>query len=337
MVIIINAVQNVAINETNYPTSFRLLMRIPSTSLWMKGYSMRFSPVLPILAAAAALSFGSAALADTAAAAAGAGSQKARSLVEEAARHEHAEGVPRDYARALELYCAAAKAGNAQAQYALGWMYANGRGVARDDGVAAHLFALAAEQGHVQAQTMHRMASSKPVVPTCLVPAPKVAVVQPAYAAPAPNYPRGHIYNVVGKVSPKYEVDPELVLAFISVESGFNARAVSPKNAQGLMQLIPETARRFRVKDAFNAEDNIKGGVAYLQWLLAFFKGDVPLVAAAYNAGERAVERHRGIPPYPETRDYVRRITSLYRKTTHPYQQDLVRASPLVSMSAGIK
>ena len=299
---------------------------------------MRFSPFVLLLAAAAALSAGSAALADTTAnASVGPGSQKVRALVEEAARHEHAEGVPRDYARALELYCAAAKAGSAQGQYALGWMYANGRGVARDDGVAAHLFALAAEQGHVQAQTMQRMASAKPAAPSCLAPAPKLAVVQPQVSAPAPNYPRGHIYNVVGKVSPKYEVDPELVLAFIAVESGFNARAVSPKNAQGLMQLIPETARRFRVKDAFNAEDNIKGGVAYLQWLLAFFKGDVPLVAAAYNAGERAVERHRGIPPYPETRDYVRRITSLYRKPTHPYQQDLVRASPMVSVAASIR
>jgi soluble lytic murein transglycosylase-like protein len=135
---------------------------------------------------------------------------------------------------------------------------------------------------------------------------------------------------MVGKLSPKYEVDPQLVLAFISVESGFNANAVSPKNAQGLMQLIPETARRFRVKDSFNAEDNIKGGVAYLQWLLAFFKGDVPLVAAAYNAGERAVEKYRGIPPYPETRDYVRRITALYRKTSHPYQQNLVPASTMI-------
>jgi soluble lytic murein transglycosylase-like protein len=261
------------------------------------------------------------------------GSGKAAALVTEAARYEHAEGVPRDYNRAIELYCAAAKAGNADGQYGLGWMYANGRGVTRDDAVAAHLFSLAARQGHVQAQNMQKLAAAvKPVTPPCLVPPPKV-VQAPDEAAPGrePNYPRGHIYNVVGKVSPKYEVDPQLVLAFISVESGFNANAVSPKNAQGLMQLIPETARRFRVKDAFNAEDNIKGGVAYLQWLLAFFKGDVPLVAAAYNAGERAVEKYRGIPPYPETRDYVRRITALYRKTTHPYRPNLVPASPMLS------
>ena len=261
-------------------------------------------------------------------------SRNAAALVTEAARYEHAEGVPRDYGRAIELYCAAARAGNADGQYGLGWMYANGRGVNCDDAMAAHLFSLAAQQGHLQAQNMQKLASAKPVVPPCLVPPPKV-VQAPAAADPAsgrePNYPRGHIYNVVGKVSPKYEVDPQLVLAFIAVESGFNANAVSPKNAQGLMQLIPDTARRFRVKDAFNAEDNIKGGVAYLQWLLAFFKGDVPLVAAAYNAGERAVEKYRGIPPYPETRDYVRRITALYRKTSHPYRENLVPAAAMLS------
>ncbi|SMP69434.1 transglycosylase SLT domain-containing protein [Noviherbaspirillum suwonense] len=261
--------------------------------------------------------------------------RNAAALVSEAARYEHAEGVPRDYGRAISLYCAAAKANHPDGQYGLGWMYANGRGVDRDDAIAAYLFNLAAQQGHLQAQNMQKLAATaKPVMPPCLVPPPKVVQAPAPAELPAgrePNYPRGHIYNMVGKVSPKYEVDPQLVLAFIAVESGFNANAVSPRNAQGLMQLIPETARRFRVKDAFNAEDNIKGGVAYLQWLLAFFKGDVPLVAAAYNAGERAVEKYRGIPPYPETRDYVRRITALYRKTSHPYRQNLVPASPMVS------
>jgi soluble lytic murein transglycosylase-like protein len=105
----------------------------------------------------------------------------------------------------------------------------------------------------------------------------------------------------------------------MEVESGFNQRALSPKNAQGLMQLIPETAQRFRVKNAFDPEQNIRGGLAYLQWLLALFQGDVRLVVAAYNAGERAVERYRGIPPYRETQSYVQKVTSLYRKTTHPF------------------
>ena len=294
---------------------------------------MRFPLFARFLCGIAVLVGSVAAQADSAGAAHGLGGRRPQALVEEAARYEHAEGVPRDYARAIELYCAAARAGNAEAQYGLGWMYANGRGVARDDGIAAHLFGLAAEQGHVQAGTMRKLASGKPVTPPCLAPQPAAVAAVPA--GPAPNYPRGHIYNTVGKVSFKYEIDPELVLAFIAVESGFNAKAVSPKNAQGLMQLIPETAQRFRVKDALNAEDNIKGGVAYLQWLLAFFKGNVPLVAAAYNAGERAVERYRGIPPYPETRDYVRRITALYRKTTHPYQEGLVQASPILAASGG--
>jgi len=299
---------------------------------------MRFSRLNFLATTASLLVASGAALADGDLPSRGAKDRNAQGLVAEAARYEHAEGVPRDYARAIELYCAAAKTGSADGQYRLGWMYANGRGVARDDGIAAHLFALAAQQGHVQAQTMQKLAAAaKPAVPPCLVPAPKTASMAPFELLPGqePNYPKGHIYNLVGKVSPKYEVDPKLVLAFIAVESGFNARAVSPKNAQGLMQLIPETARRFQVKNAFDTEDNIKGGVAYLQWLLAFFKGDVPLVAAAYNAGERAVEKYRGIPPYPETRDYVRRITALYRKTFHPYRQNLVQASPMVSAGGG--
>jgi soluble lytic murein transglycosylase-like protein len=302
----------------------------------MKGCTMRFLR-LDFLAATISLCFASgAALADGRQSERGANGENARALVAEAARYEHAEGVRRDYARAIELYCAAARAGSADGQYGLGWMYANGRGVARDDAIAGHLFALAAQQGHLQAQTMQKLAAAaRPVVPACLQPSKTVLHGAPGELLPGqePNYPKGHIYNVVGKVSPKYEVDPKLVLAFISVESGFNARAVSPKNAQGLMQLIPETARRFRVKNAFDTEDNIKGGVAYLQWLLAFFKGDVPLVAAAYNAGERTVEKYRGIPPYPETRDYVRRITALYRKTFHPYRQNLVQASPTVNAS----
>jgi soluble lytic murein transglycosylase-like protein len=258
-------------------------------------------------------------------------------MVKLAIRYEHAEGVPRDYSKAHELYCAAAKMGHANAQYALGWMYANGRGVARDDNLAAYLFGLAAEQGHEHARSMTRFAvgASAPALPSCLIPAPPVIeATNTVVEEPETVFPKGRIFNMVGKVSPLYEVDPRLVLAIISVESGFNERAVSPKNAQGLMQLIPDTARRFRVKNVFDAEENIKGGVAYLQWLLAFFKGDVPLVAAAYNAGERAVERYRGVPPYPETRDYVRKVTALYKKATHPYQSHVTQPSAVLMLTA---
>ena len=96
------------------------------------------------------------------------------------------------------------------------------------------------------------------------------------------------------------------------------------------MQLIPETAERFGVKKVFNPAENIRGGLAYLQWLLAFFEGDVPLVLAAYNAGERAVEKYRGIPPYAETRNYVKKITSVYRSANHSFDPGVVAASPVM-------
>lgn len=242
------------------------------------------------------------------------------------ARHEHAEGVPLNYARAIALYCTAAKTGYVNAQYALGWMYAHGRGIDRDDGIARHFFEMAARQGHEQAREMLRYipADAAFIMPACLQnPAPDPADL----AGPEPVYPRGQVYDLVHKLAPRYEIDPQLALAIIRVESAFNSRAVSPKNAQGLMQLIPETAKRFRVKDAFDPEENIKGGLSYLQWLLAFFQGNVSLVAAAYNAGERAVENHRGIPPYPETQNYVRKITLLYRKPTHPFKSNFLPTS----------
>ncbi|MEE9331879.1 MAG: lytic transglycosylase domain-containing protein, partial [Methylophilaceae bacterium] len=120
------------------------------------------------------------------------------------------------------------------------------------------------------------------------------------------------------------------------VESNFNPKATSPKNAQGLMQLIPATAKRFHVKNPYNPEDNIKGGLAYLQWLMAYFEGDVRLVAAAYNAGEGAVNKYKGIPPYRETRNYVRKIYKLYRKSYHPFREDLLigKRSEIIRVSS---
>src|SRR5678816_3742823 len=92
------------------------------------------------------------------------------------------------------------------------------------------------------------------------------------------------VARLVERWAPLYSIDPALVMALIRVESKFDASAVSPKNAQGLMQLIPGTASRFGVKNAFDIVDNLKGGLAYLRWLMSYFKGDVALVLAAYNA-----------------------------------------------------
>ncbi len=117
-------------------------------------------------------------------------------------------------------------------------------------------------------------------------------------------------------MAPEYGLDPQLVLALIEAESNFNPRARSHKGAIGLMQLIPATARRFGVRRITDPLQNLQGGMAYLQWLSGNFKGELPLILAAYNAGEQAVERHRGIPPYRETRHYVKHITRNYRKVS---------------------
>lgn len=245
-----------------------------------------------------------------------------------AKKYEHGEGIPKDLHKAHELYCQAAQAGYADAQYLMGWMYANGRGVARNDAIAGALFKVAAEQGHPQAREMANKILSEDVaaLPPCMS-AQEELITKTEEANLQVVYPKGKVSQLVEKLAPRYSVDPDLVMALIYIESHFNEHAVSSKNAQGLMQLTPETALRFNVGDVFDAEENIKGGLSYLRWLLAFFRGNVSLVAAAYNAGERAVEKYRGIPPYFETRDYVSKLTKLYQKTTHPFQRKLVKSS----------
>ena len=254
--------------------------------------------------------------------------EDAAALVQLAQRYDRAEGGGQDFAKANELYCRAARLGDAEAQFRLGWIYAAGRGVPRDTKVAAELFAMAAEGGHEHARRRVRSFPRRPgtKLPPCLQ--PERIVRHRPIVRDAPS--RHEVEALVRRLAPQYAIDPQLVIALIAVESNFDPKAVSRKNAQGLMQLVPETAERFGVKQVFDPVDNVKGGLAYLRWLMAFFQGDVRLVLAAYNAGERAVERHNGIPPYDETRAYVARITSIYRKARHPYDASLVPPSPTV-------
>jgi len=119
---------------------------------------------------------------------------------------------------------------------------------------------------------------------------------------------------LIQKASDKYKVDYSLVKAVIKAESNFNHKAVSPKGAQGLMQLMPKTASTLQVKDSFEPESNIEGGVKYLRYLMNLYNGHLPLALAAYNAGEKAVARYGGIPPYAETQGYVRRVMALYKQ-----------------------
>ncbi|HEX7190928.1 MAG TPA: lytic transglycosylase domain-containing protein [Thermoanaerobaculia bacterium] len=118
--------------------------------------------------------------------------------------------------------------------------------------------------------------------------------------------------KLIERYADAYNVDPVLVHAVIQVESDFNPRCVSNKNARGLMQLIPETAQRYGVKNVFDPEDNIRGGVHYLADLLDMFGHDLERALAAYNAGEGAVTRYGGIPPYQETSTYVNRALTVY-------------------------
>lgn len=126
-----------------------------------------------------------------------------------------------------------------------------------------------------------------------------------------PSTPDG-IESLINAISAEHGVHPALVKAMIKVESNYNRRAVSSKGALGLMQLIPSTGRKFGVRDFFDPRQNIEGGVRHLKSLLGMFGGNLDLSLAAYNAGENLVQRIRRVPPIPETRDYVRKVRSLY-------------------------
>jgi soluble lytic murein transglycosylase-like protein len=140
-------------------------------------------------------------------------------------------------------------------------------------------------------------------------PAPKVHM--PSDSSPGR---RDRYDEHIRQAAALYQIPEELIRAVIKVESDFDPRAVSPANARGLMQLIPETADRMLVTDVFDPRQNIYGGVRYLRILANLFNGDIELTLAGYNAGENAVIRHGGIPPYPETVDYVKRVLGYYRE-----------------------
>lgn len=256
------------------------------------------------------------------------GDAELKQLREQGRALEHGEGVTKDPARAVALYCEGARAGDPEAAYSLGWMYANGRGVPRDDALAAFFFELAVTKDHGPSRRMLRF------ITTPAAPMPKC--MQPDEEPPPPSESMldmsdekvRQMVELIRKLAPEYGVKPLLALAIARTESNFNPGAVSQKNAQGLMQLIPETSVRFNVRKPFDPEQNIRGGLAYLRWLLAYFQGDVELVAAAYNSGEGTVNRYRGIPPYPETRDYVKRILIFFRRDMHPYDETITPPSP---------
>ena len=267
---------------------------------------------------------------------------------QEAKALEYGDGMKRDEVAAAKLYCRASRYGDAEAQYSLGWMLTNARGIQRNDAEAAHMFAAAAEQGMQQAQNMLDSMGGTPLgdPPPCLRPPetdPPVAVAPPVRGAkppatvslwatlPLPQHAPPAIVNYVKLLAPEYQLSPALVLAVMATESNFDPLAESPKKAMGLMQLMPDTAARFSVTRLTDPSQNIRAGMAYLRWLLAYFEGDVMLALAGYNAGERAVDRYLGVPPYAETRLYVRKImAAVGGKRLHPFDAKATPASPML-------
>jgi soluble lytic murein transglycosylase-like protein len=177
--------------------------------------------------------------------------------------------------------------------------------------------------GSVQAQEIVSLSSTDGRIiyantedlPSTANPPATAGVRKPQNAVTNPQATQA-IDGLIDRISEQHGVDPELVRAVARVESHYNPRAVSNRGALGVMQLLPETAKRFGVVNVWDPRQNIEGGVKFLKFLNGMFPNNLPYVLAAYNAGENAVVKHRGIPPFPETRAYVRRITGAYKKGT---------------------
>jgi soluble lytic murein transglycosylase-like protein len=160
-------------------------------------------------------------------------------------------------------------------------------------------------------------------------------VVAASPGAVRPAHPDAEVWSrpvleeIVHEAAQRENLDPRLVASLVTVESAWNPTAVSHKGALGLMQLMPATAARLDVEDAFDPHDNVRGGVTELARLIDRYAGNLNLALAAYNAGEGAVARYRGVPPFAETRSYVERILSLYTGRTYRLSDPAVRRAPV--------
>ncbi len=220
--------------------------------------------------------------------------------------------------KAIALYCVAASTGNPEGYFRIGRLLATGPASVRSAKMANSYLAMAMRLGNQQASRYYNpRIGNAPMGDQCGVgmrggqgsyfALPSTPFNVEAYLArQSPG--KQKLATMLRHAAKRHQVDVRLVLAIAIAESNLESRAVSAKNAQGVMQLIPETQQRFGVTQPFDPAQNIKGGVSYLKWLDRRFDGDWVLISAAYNAGEKAVERYGGIPPYDETREYVKRV-----------------------------
>lgn len=216
---------------------------------------------------------------------------------------------------ALAFYCDAGTMGSVEGYYRLGRLLRESHSVVHDPALGNAYLALAARLGHQNALAAHEAdaADGTPLPDDCGAfsrMAERETFDLEAYLAALPLMKR-KIAALISRHASRFDIDARFALAVALAESNLDPRAVSPKNAQGVMQLIPDTQERFGVRRPFDPESNIRGALTYLRWLAERFDGDMALVAAAYNAGEGMVERYNGIPPFPETRQYVRRVLYL--------------------------
>lgn len=245
------------------------------------------------------------------------------SLLEKAWAIEKGHGAFPDPQLALAFYCEAARYGSAEGHLHSALLLSNPKSHLYSPAEARGFWSHANELGHAQAELQlagQARLGQEIRQHRCLTD-------QESYRASASfdhaaylkglSAQRRQIAELVMRLAPEYQVDGRLALAIASAESNFNPNARSPKNAQGVMQLIPETASRFQVKNIWDPEENIRGGLAYLRWLSRYFSGDIERIAAAYNAGEGAVVKYGGVPPFFETRAYVWRVVSSIQGRSH--------------------
>lgn len=236
-----------------------------------------------------------------------------RALLMQAWASEVGRGVRKNPWLAVSLYGQAGKLGSAEGYYRAGRIHRTFDGSEENLKTAACFFSAASVLGHHQSQweldrLEERVSLSTMSCSGNYAPLSVIAYFDLDRYVSGLSLPRQKIVGLIRTLAPLYGVDPRLALAVATVESNLDPLAVSPKQAMGVMQLIPETAERFNVRKPFDPEQNIRGGLSYLRWLHRYFAGDTSRIVAAYNAGEKAVDRYGGIPPYDETVMYVARV-----------------------------